>query len=381
MQKISLSQAYKVGNEISYIIKAIDKGEISNYGENLNIFERQLESFFSKKGKIALLNSGTSAIHLALIHLGVKLGDEIICQSFTFAASAYPILYQGAKPIFIDSEEETWSMCPLLMELAIKDRISKGKKPKAIILVHSYGMPAKLDELFSISIKYNIPIIEDAAGALGSKYKGQKCGSFGDFGVISFNGNKIITSSGGGALICKTNKFKEKTIFLSTQAKDDAPHYQHSEVGYNYSMSNIVAGIGRAQMEVLDKYIVLRQGVNKFYQELFKNVDGIKVFKEPKSNFISNHWLTCILIEEEEVGLNNNELRLELLKYNIESRFLWKPMHLQPVFKEHPFYGKNTSETLFKKGLCLPSGSSLSEEEKNRIKKVISNFILEKNKH
>lgn len=376
MKKIYLSSVHLSGNEISYVDSAIRRGEVSNYGENLNSFEKQLEAYFSKKRKIALLNSGTSAIHLALIQIGIKLGDEVICQSFTFSASANPIVYQGATPIFIDSELETWNMCPNHLEVAITDRILKGKKPKVIILVHTYGMPSQIDELVSIAKKYEIPIIEDAAEALGSTFKEQKCGTFGDYGIISFNGNKIITTSGGGALICKTKAVKEKIYFLATQARDKMPYYQHTEIGYNYSMSNIVAGIGRAQMEVLDEYVALRQGINRFYQELFQNVKGIKVFKEPNVNFISNHWLTCILIDETIAGFSNEELRLELLKHNIEARFLWKPMHLQPVFKKYTFYGNDISEALFKNGLSLPSGSNLSQEEKNRISEVITNFII-----
>ncbi len=380
MKQIHLSSVHISGNEVNYIKSAIGRGEVSNYGENLDLFEKQLETYFSKKSKIALLNSGTAAIHLALIQLGVKYGDEVICQSFTFSASANPVVYQGATPIFIDSEPETWNMCPNYLETAILDRISKGKKPKAIILVHSFGMPAKINELVPIATKYEIPIIEDAAEALGSTYNKQKCGTFGDYGIISFNGNKIVTTSGGGALICKTNEIKEKTMYLATQARSNEAYYHHTEIGYNYSMSNIVASIGIAQMEVLDEYVLLRQGVNKFYQEFFKNVDGIEVFKEPNSKFISNHWLTCVLIDETKAGFNNDDLRLELLKHNIEARFLWKPMHLQPVFEKHPFYGNDISETLFKKGLCLPSGSNLSQDEKNKIKEVITKFILDNKK-
>ncbi|SFZ90109.1 dTDP-4-amino-4,6-dideoxygalactose transaminase [Flaviramulus basaltis] len=380
MKQIKLSSVHVGGNEIKYIERAINKGEVSNYGENLDRFEKQLEVFFLKKSKIALLNSGTSAIHIALIHLGVKSGDEVICQSFTFSASANPIVYQGAIPVFVDSENETWNMCPLHLEKALKDRVSKGKRPKAIILVHSYGMPAKMDELISISLKYNIPIIEDAAEALGSTYNEQKCGTFGDYGIISFNGNKIITTSGGGALICKTSKLRERTLFLSTQARDSAPYYQHSEIGYNYSMSNIAAGIGRAQMEVLDNYIALRRDANRFYQEFFKKISGIKVFKSPNSSFISNHWLSCVLIDKTKVGFNNEDLRLELLKYNIETKLLWKPMHMQPVFKDYPYYGSNICNNLFKTGLCLPSGSNLTQDEKKRIEEVITQFIFDKNK-
>ena len=380
MKQINLSSVHIVGNEIKYIESAINRGEASNYGENLDVFTNKLETYFSKKSKIALLNSGTAAIHLALIHLGVKSGDEVMCQSFTFSASVNPIVYLAANPVFIDSEPETWNMCPVHLETAIKDRVFAGKKPKAIILVHSYGMPAKMDELLSVALKYNIPVVEDAAEALGSSYKRKKCGTFGDFGILSFNGNKIITTSGGGALICKTKLLKDKTKFLSTQARDNKPYYEHSEIGYNYSMSNIVAGIGRAQIDVIDNYIALRRDTNYFYQELFKNFKGIKVFREPESGFFSNHWLNCILIEEEKAGFNNKDLKLELAKHNIEARFLWKPMHMQPVFNDYLYYGTKVSESLFKSGLCLPSGSNLTLNDKNRIKEVVTKFIQKKGK-
>ena len=380
MKQINLSSVHIVGNEIKYIESAINRGEASNYGENLDVFTNKLETYFSKKSKIALLNSGTAAIHLALIHLGVKSGDEVMCQSFTFSASVNPIVYLAANPVFIDSELETWNMCPVHLETAIKDRVFAGKKPKAIILVHSYGMPAKMDELLSVALKYNIPVVEDAAEALGSSYKRKKCGTFGDFGILSFNGNKIITTSGGGALICKTKLLKDKTKFLSTQARDNKPYYEHSEIGYNYSMSNIVAGIGRAQIDVIDNYIALRRDTNYFYQELFKNFKGIKVFREPESGFFSNHWLNCILIEEEKAGFNNKDLKLELAKHNIEARFLWKPMHMQPVFNDYLYYGTKVSESLFKSGVCLPSGSNLTLNDKNRIKEVVTKFIQKKGK-
>lgn len=380
MKQINLSSVHIVGNEIKYIESAINRGEASNYGENLDVFTNKLETYFSKKSKIALLNSGTAAIHLALIHLGVKSGDEVMCQSFTFSASVNPIVYLAANPVFIDSEPETWNMCPVHLETAIKDRVFAGKKPKAIILVHSYGMPAKMDELLSVALKYNIPVVEDAAEALGSSYKRKKCGTFGDFGILSFNGNKIITTSGGGALICKTKLLKDKTKFLSTQARDNKPYYEHSEIGYNYSMSNIVAGIGRAQIDVIDNYIALRRDTNYFYQELFKNFKGIKVFREPESGFFSNHWLNCILIEEEKAGFNNKDLKLELAKHNIEARFLWKPMHMQPVFNDYLYYGTKVSESLFKSGVCLPSGSNLTLNDKNRIKEVVTKFIQKKGK-
>ncbi len=321
------------------------------------------------------LNSATSAIHLALILAGVEEDDLVICQSFTFSASANPITYQGVKPIFIDSENDTWNMSPIYLEEAIVDKIAKGKKPKAVIVVHLYGMPAKMDEISIIAKKYNITLIEDAAEALGSTYKGQKCGTFADYEILSFNGNKIITTSGGGALVCKTEKDMKKGIFLATQARDEAPHYQHSHIGYNYRMSNIVAGIGRGQMEVLDEHIGLRRKMHEFYQELFKDVEGIKVFKEPNKDFFSNHWLSCVVINESITGFTREDLRLALEKENIESRPLWKPMHLQPVFKNSLYYGRTVAEDLFTNGLCLPSGSNLTDDDRDRIKTTILDFL------
>ena len=311
----------------------MDKEIFLNTTNSISNFENDLEVCFNNKRKVVALNSATSAIHLALILAGVEEDDLVICQSFTFSASANPITYQGAKPIFIDNENDTWNMSPIYLEEAIVNRIAKGIKPKAVIVVHLYGMPAKMDEISIIAKKYNITLIEDAAEALGSTYKGQKCGTFGDYGILSFNGNKIITTSGGGALVCKTEKDMKKGIFLATQARDEAPHYQHSQVGYNYRMSNIVAGIGRGQMEVLDEHIGLRRKMHEFYQELFKDVEGIKVFKEPNKDFFSNHWLTCVVINESITGFTREDLRLALEKENIESRPLWKPMHLQPVLR------------------------------------------------
>ena len=299
----------------------------------------------------------------------------MLCQSFTFAASAFPITYQGAKPIFIDSEKDTWNMCPLALEEAIQDKIKKGKKPKAIIVVHLYGMPAKIDLISAIAKKYDIKLIEDAAEALGSSYKGQQCGTIGDFGILSFNGNKIITTSGGGALVCKNEEEKEKAVFLATQARDNAPHYQHSEIGYNYRMSNVLAGIGRGQMEVLDKHVSLRRKNNQFYRELFKDIDGIAVFKEPNNDFLSNHWLSCIIIDEEKTGFTREDVRLQLEKDHIESRPLWKPMHLQPVFNGCEYFGKKISENLFEKGLCLPSGSNLNPKDLERITLSIKKLL------
>ena len=374
-KKIWLSSPHMGGSEQKYVQEAFDTNWVAPLGPNVNGFEKDLEDYIKKDSNVACLASGTSALHLALILAGVKLNDEVICQSMTFSASANPITYQGAKPVFIDSEKDTWNMCPAHLENAIEAGISKGKKPKAIIIVHLYGMPAKMDEISAIAKKYNISLIEDAAEALGSTYKGQKCGSFGDFGILSFNGNKIITTSGGGALTCKTQEYKEKAIFLATQARDNAPHYQHSEIGYNYRMSNIVAGIGRGQMEVLDKHIGLRRDMNQFYRELFKEVNGIEVFAEPTTDYFSNHWLSCIIIDEKITGFTREDVRLKLLEDNIESRPLWKPMHLQPVFKNCAYFGNKVAEDLFKNGLCLPSGSNLTEEEKIRIKTSILKTI------
>ncbi|MDO5615025.1 MAG: aminotransferase class I/II-fold pyridoxal phosphate-dependent enzyme, partial [Cruoricaptor ignavus] len=294
--KIWLSPPHIGGREKDFLIETLQQNWISTYGENIDVFETQLSDFLEidKEDNIAALSSGTAALHLALIILGVKASDEVICQSFTFSASANPIVYQGAKPVFVDSETNTWNMCPKALETAIEDRINKGKKPKAIIIVHLYGMPAKMDELLRISQKYDIAIIEDAAEALGSSYNGKKCGTFGELSILSFNGNKIITTSGGGALVCKTKEHKDKAIFLSTQARDNAPHYQHSEIGYNYRMSNVSAGIGRGQMEVLEERIAQRRANHQFYLDLFKDVKGVTVFAEPSENYFSNHWLSAI---------------------------------------------------------------------------------------
>ncbi|WP_417857432.1 DegT/DnrJ/EryC1/StrS family aminotransferase [Xanthomarina gelatinilytica] len=339
-------------------------------------FEQDLQNYIKQDKAIACLSSGTAAIHLALILAGVTKNDEVICQSFTFSASANPIVYQGAQPVFIDSEKETWNMCPIALEKAIKNRKEFGKKPKAIIVVHLYGIPANMEAITSIAKKYNISLIEDAAEALGSSYKNQKCGTFGDFGILSLNGNKIITTSGGGALVCATEKDKQKAVFLATQARDEAPHYQHSQIGYNYRMSNVLAGIGRGQMEVLDKNVALRRKNNEFYQKLFKGVKGITVFKEPSQDYFSNHWLSCVIIDASVTRFTNEDLRLHLEKDNIESRPLWKPMHLQPVFKDCLYFGTQVAETLFEKGLCLPSGSNLTDADRDRIENSIRSCLV-----
>ncbi len=375
MDKIWLSSPHMGGSEQKYVQEAFDTNWIAPLGPNVNGFEKDLENYIGENSNVACLVSGTSAIHLALILSEVGLNDEVICQSMTFSASANPIKYQGANPIFIDSEKDTWNMCPIALEEAIEKGISKGKKPKAIIVVHLYGMPAKMDEILAVSKKYGISLIEDAAEALGATYKGQKCGTFGDFGILSFNGNKIITTSGGGALVCKSEKNKQKAIFLATQSRDDAPHYQHSEVGYNYRMSNVVAGIGRGQMEVLDKHIGYRRANNEFYQGLFKNIEGITVFKEPTKDYYSNHWLSAIIVDQTITGFSREDLRLSLLEDNIESRPLWKPMHLQPVFENTDYYGTDVSEKLFNDGLCLPSGSNLTADDRNRIQEAVHKLL------
>ena len=373
--KIWLSSPHMGGNEQTFVEEAFITNWVAPLGPNVTGFEKDLETFLNDDVYVAALSSGTAAIHLGLVLLGVQAGDEVICQSFTFSASANPILYLGATPVFIDSESETWNMCPVALEEAIVDRISKGKKPKAIIPVHLYGMPFKVNEIRAVADKYQIPILEDSAEALGSSYKGRKCGTFGNIGVLSFNGNKIITTSGGGALVTHSTDVKNKTVFLATQARDDAPHYQHSEIGYNYRLSNICAGIGRGQMEILEKHVNLRCEMNRFYVEIFKDINGVTVFQEPNSDYQSNHWLTCITIDSPTVGRTREDLRLALEKENIESRPLWKPMHLQPIFADYSFYGGKIAEQLFENGLCLPSGSNLDESHKNRISDVLKRFF------
>lgn len=375
-QKIWLSSPHMGGTEQNYVNEAFESNWVAPLGPNVTGFENDLEKYIGQDSHIGALSSGTAALHLGLIILGVKAGDEVICQSMTFSASANPIMYQGATPIFVDSEKETWNLCPIALEEAIVDRIAKGNKPKAIIAVHLYGMPYKADEIHAVANKYQIPVLEDSAEALGSHYKKQKCGTFGEIGVLSFNGNKIITTSGGGAIVAKNAAVKDKAVFLSTQARDNAPHYQHSEVGYNYRMSNICAGIGRGQMEVLDKHIALRRKMNEFYIDYFKNINGVTVLSEPSDDYFSNHWLSAIIVDPEKTqGKNREDLRLALEKANIESRPLWKPMHLQPVYEKYPYYGKGVAEELFEKGLCLPSGSNLTSDDRSRIVNAFNIFF------
>ena len=363
------------GNEMTYVQEAYDTNWIAPLGPNVNGFEEVISKYL-KCGNASALSSGTAAIHIALILLGIQPGDEVIVQSFTFSASVNPIKYLGATPILVDSEKDTWNMCPEALKEAIKDRMAKGKKPKAIIPVHLYGMPAKMEEIMEIANAYSIPVVEDAAEALGSFLKNKKMGTWGKFGVLSFNGNKIITTSGGGALVSDDEDLISKSRFLATQARDAAPHYQHSHIGYNYRMSNILAGIGRGQMEVLDKRVGKRREINTWYKELLKEIPGISFQTEPNDEYYSNYWLSAILVDPEKTGgIKSEDIRLALEKDNIESRPLWKPMHLQPVFEDCPYYGTGISERLFNQGLCLPSGSNMNERELERIKNILINEL------
>ena len=373
--KIWLSSPHMGGNEQQFVNEAFDTNWVAPLGPNVTGFENDLETFLGNTSYVAALSSGTAAIHLGLVLLNINPNDVVICQSFTFSASANPIRYVGAIPVFVDSEPETWNICPIALEEAILGQLKKGTKPKAIIAVHLYGMPFKVNEIRTIANKYQIPILEDSAEALGSTYNGQKCGTFGDIGILSFNGNKIITTSGGGALVTNSKEIKEKTVFLATQARDNAPHYQHSEIGYNYRLSNISAGIGRGQMQVLEKHIGYRRAMHQFYLDYFETIEGVSVFHEPNDRVYSNHWLSCIVLDATILGKTAEDLRLALEAENIESRPLWKPMHLQPVFERYDYYGGTVSEHLFKNGLCLPSGSNLVNSDRERILAVFNRFF------
>ena len=378
------------GMEQRYIQEAFDTNWVAPLGPNVDAFEKALEGYIGGDKHIAALSSCTSAIHVALMLLGVKQGDEVICQSFSFCASSNPVTYCGAQPVFVDSDEATWNMSPELLEEAIKDRIAKtGKKPKAIIVLDLYGMPAQWDEITTISHQYGIPVIEDAANALGSMYKGKPCGTFGDVATLSFNGNKMITTSGGGAIVCKDKETKRRAIFLATQAKEPYLHYEHETIGYNYRMSNISAGIGRGQMTVLEDHIRHHKHVHELYQELLKEESGITVHVNPHAAldaasheiagqacneiFDSNFWLTTILFKQE---IDTEALCLDLDKAGIEARPLWKPMHLQPVYKNAPAYVNGVSERLYKTGICLPSGPWVSDEDVRYIVECIKAAIV-----
>ena len=363
-KRIYLCLAHMSDNEMKYIEEAFTTNWVVPLGPNVNAFEEDLECFVGEGKKVVALSAGTAALHLALIQLGVELGDEVICQSFTFSASANPVAYLGATAVFVDSEEDTWNMDPGLLEEAIKDRIAKtGRKPKAVIPVHLYGMPAKMDEICAVAERYGIPVLEDAAEALGSEYKGRKCGTFGCFGALSFNGNKMITTSGGGALVVPDEETKKETMFYATQAREPFPYYQHEKIGYNYRMSNICAGIGRGQMTVLEEHIAHHHHVHALYEKAFEDVEGIELKSNPGKDWNANYWLCTILVNPEVTGIDYEELRRTLDADNIETRPLWKPMHLQPVYKNNPRYVNGVSERLFSRGLCLPAGPCVMDED------------------
>ncbi len=368
--QIPLSFPVFDGNEERYTQEVIRSGHLATFGNFINKFETSLAKKI-KTHQTVTVNSGTSALHLAMILLGIKQGDEVICQSFTFCASANPIVYLGAKPIFVDSEKDTWNICPELLEDAILSRIALGKLPKAIVIVHLFGMPAKINEIMEIARKFQIPVLEDSAEAVGSTYEGKSCGTFGKLGVFSFNGNKIITTGGGGALISNDTYLIQRARYLSTQAREDLPYYQHLEIGYNYKMNNLASAIGLAQLEQLDTWVKKRRQINKLYKELFASIPGIS-FQNDSDVSKSNFWLTTILVDEKITGFSNDNLRVQFLKNDIETRFLWKPLHLQPVFRHLPFYGGRVSEKLFNKGLCLPSSVNLTPQDQERIAGLVS---------
>lgn len=398
-KRIYLCLAHMSGNEMKYIQEAFDTNWVVPLGPNVNGFEADLKAFVGENKEVVALSAGTAAVHLALLACGVKPGDEVLVQTFTFCASSHPVTYLGATPVFVDSEPDTWNMDPQLLETAIKDRMEKtGRKPKAIVPVYLYGMPAKIDEILAVAEKYDIPVIEDAAEGLGSRYDGRVCGTFGRYGVLSFNGNKMITTSGGGALICPDEAAKQKIMFYATQARESYPYYQHEEIGYNYRMSNICAGIGRGQMRVLNEHIAHHQHIAKLYKELLADVKGITLHENPSPRYDSNYWLNTILLDEDlkvkgeerayaaaiqgavggaagvtheaktlhtdcEPNRNVEAMRMTLDEAGIESRPLWKPMHKQPVYRNNPCYVNGVSEALFKRGLCLPSGPCVTDED------------------
>lgn len=373
-KRIYLSPPHMSGDEIDYVMEAFQTNWIAPLGPHVNSFEKELSDYFGNRVYACALHSGTAALHLALRNLNLKEGDEVLVSTLTFVASVNPILYENAIPVFVDSEIETWNMNPNILEYAIEDRIRNGKKPAAIIVVHIYGMPAKIDKILEISNKYEIPVIEDAAEALGSKFKNELIGTFGVIAALSFNGNKIITTSGGGALLSSDFKYVEQARFLATQARDNYPYYHHSTLGYNYRLSNVLAAIGRGQLKVLDLRIVQKRTIFKKYTEFFSRYDGISWVKE-QSDFFSNRWLTTILIDEEKISKNPADLISFLERYNIEARHIWKPMHLQPIFNNYPAYLDGTSDKIFKKGICLPSGTAMSDNDLHRIFDLLDNFF------
>lgn len=372
--RILLSYVHMGGTERDWVEKAFESEWIVPLGPNVDEFEHRLEKYLGAPNVVAL-SAGTAAIHLALVALGVGSGDEVICQSFTFAASANPIKYQGADPVFVDSEPDTWNMSPDALEEAIIDRKKQtGHYPKAIIPVYLYGMPAKMDEIRAIADKYDIPIVEDSAEALGSEYKGKKCGTLGNYGCLSFNGNKIITTSGGGALVCHSKEEADRVKFYATQAREQRPYYYHETIGYNYRLSNVSAGIGCGQMDVLQPHVELRRAIHDFYTKELAEIDGLSVQQNPSTDFNSNFWLSTVLIDQ-KTGKDPESLRQFMLDAGVETRRLWRPMHMQPVFADAPYYGDTTCETLFDRGLCLPSGSGLKEEELRYVADKIKEFF------
>lgn len=375
MERIILSLAHMGGTEQKYVAEAFETNWIVPLGPLVNEFEHRLEKFLGTEHVVAL-SAGTAAVHLALVMLGVGKGDEVICQSFTFSASANPIRYCGAEPVFVDSESQTWNMDPEVLETAIKERKRiTGKYPKAIIPVYLYGMPAKIDEIMAVAAKYGIPVVEDSAEALGSDYKGKKCGTFGEYGVLSFNGNKLITTSGGGALVCPSAEAAERVKFFATQARENRPYYYHEHIGYNYRLSNVSAGIGCGQMEVIEDHLARRREIHGLYVRALSGFDGIDVHDNPSPDFNSNFWLTTITLDPEVISTTPDELRLALDANNIESRLLWRPMHIQPVYSDSPYYGGTVAEDLFARGLCLPSGSSLSDADIARVVETILSSV------
>ena len=375
--RIFLSFPHLGGNEMQYINEAFRESWVVPLGPNVDEFERRLETYLSASNVVAL-SAGTAALHLGLVELGVTAGDEVLCQSFTFAASANPVKYQGANPVFVDSEPDTWNMSPRALERAIIDRKRvTGRYPKAIVVVHLYGMPAQMDEIMDIANRYNIPVLEDAAEALGSTYKGRKCGTIGNFGALSFNGNKIITTSGGGALICPNDEAERHVKFLATQAREPMPYYYHKEIGYNYRLSNISAGIGCGQMEHIAERVARRREIHALYAKGLASLPGITVHTEPTADAVSNFWLTTILLDD-SLQFSPEDLRQALEAENIESRRLWRPMNMQPVYADAPFYGDGCAERLFNRGLCLPSGSILTDEEIARVVDCITKFYHSK---
>lgn len=372
--RILLSYVHMGGTERDWVEKAFESEWIVPLGPNVDEFEHRLEKYLGAPNVVAL-SAGTAAIHLALVALGVGSGDEVICQSFTFAASANPIKYQGADPVFVDSDPDTWNMSPDALEEAIIDRKKQtGHYPKAIIPVYLYGMPAKMDEIRAIADKYGIPIVEDSAEALGSEYKGKKCGTLGNYGCLSFNGNKIITTSGGGALVCHSKEEADRVKFYATQAREQRPYYYHETIGYNYRLSNVSAGIGCGQMDVLQPHVELRRAIHDFYTKELAEIDGLSVQQNPSTDFNSNFWLSTVLIDP-KTGKDPESLRQFMLDAGVETRRLWRPMHMQPVFADAPYYGDTTCETLFDRGLCLPSGSGLKEEELRYVADKIKEFF------